>query len=115
MAGRANRVTEEFSYVLPADRDKPPAEQSKFFFRPLTGHERARVWDEQQWTEERPDGSTRISVRAFQESRRIVFPEQVMKEHPDRVKSEFFRPAQLAVDGSRIEGFGLPHLELVHR
>lgn len=72
MAGRANRVTDEFRYVLKDDRERDPGEQSAFYLRPLTGPERARVWDEMQWTVEEPDGTRRLTSRAFQQSRRLV-------------------------------------------
>ena len=43
----------------------------------------------------------------------VLLPRQVVQEHPHRRHAETFGPAELLVDRLRIEGVGLPHLELV--
>ena len=104
MAERAYRVTNEFDLILPADREKPKEKQSRFFFQPLTGAQRARVWDEQNWTERAPDGTQRLLTRAYQEARRIVleqllraenFPASAPEDYPGRDASLAKREAWL--------------------
>ena len=43
----------------------------------------------------------------------VLLPDQVVKEDAHGVHAEGFGPAQLEVDAFGVEGFGLPHLELI--
>ena len=43
----------------------------------------------------------------------VLLPRQVVQEHPHRLHAEVLGPAELLVDGLRVERVGLPHLELV--
>jgi len=47
------------------------------------------------------------------ETLRILLPEFVVQEHAHGVHADCLRPAELLVDLRRVEGVGLPHLELV--
>ena len=61
----------------------------------------------------RCDGEKRVD--ALLKSLRILLPEKVVQEHAHRVHADSLGPSQLAIDGRRIEGVGLPHLQFVDR
>src|SRR2546423_11678035 len=53
------------------------------------------------------------AIHSIEESNRILLPEEIVQEHPHGVEPEGFGPAELAIDGARIEGVSLPHLQLI--
>ena len=59
------------------------------------------------------DGDGQKCVDALLKALRILLPEQVVQEHAHGVHADALGPAQFAVDGGRIEGVGLPHLQFV--
>src|SRR5690606_10408126 len=53
-------------------------------------------------------------IHAFKKTFRIRFPREVMEIDTYRVHTEVGSPAQLTVDSFRIEGFRLPHFQLIN-
>ena len=60
-------------------------------------------------------GDLQEALEPAQEPARVLLPEQVVEEDPDRVEAEILGPAELLVDDEGIEGLRLPHLERVDR
>ena len=58
-------------------------------------------------------GDAQELVDAAQEALRILLVGEVVQEHAHRIHADVRRPSQLEIDAGRIEGIGLPHLELV--
>jgi hypothetical protein len=62
-----------------------------------------------------PVSNPEIGIDSALESRTILFPWNVVQEHPHGVHPNALGKAQLAVDRRGIECILLPHLELVDR
>lgn len=78
---RYHRAAESFEFVLPADRDLPAAERTTFVLRPMTLAERARAWDERDYTVLLPDGTKRLESRAVQQAVELA------RDHIEEVKN----------------------------
>ena len=63
MPKKQQRSAESWRYVLTADRELPPEEQSVFVLRPLTQLERADVQDNMVRIQSRPDGGRTVVQR----------------------------------------------------
>src|SRR5664279_954186 len=59
-------------------------------------------------------GESEETIHALQKACAVLPPRDVMQEHAHRGEPERLRPAQLAVNRSRIPGSGLPELKLVN-
>jgi hypothetical protein len=69
MAKAVKRTAESWHYVLKADRELPPEQQTTFTLRPLTQGERAWVSDNIARTHFKPDGSRESVGRTHQLTR----------------------------------------------
>jgi hypothetical protein len=67
--------------------------------------------------EHRPDvvlvSDRKKMFETLQETARVLVPEKIMQEDPDRVEAQPFGPAEFLVDSLRVEGLRLPHLQRV--
>jgi hypothetical protein len=71
MAKAVKRAAESWRYVLTADRELPPEEQTTFSLRPLTQAERAWAQDNLARTHFRPDGAREAVQRTHQLAREL--------------------------------------------
>lgn len=72
MAKKSQRPVEPFWVTPPADRALPPAEQSRFKFRPLKQHERMEFMDNVEVITEDGTGSRQLRFRNFTQALEIV-------------------------------------------
>jgi hypothetical protein len=72
MAKKSERPREPFWFTPPADRALPPAEQSRFKFRPLRQYERLEFMDNTEVVTEDGTGSRQLRFRSFTQSLELV-------------------------------------------
>lgn len=73
----------------------------------------AGVEEHQDGPHARAGANAQEGVDAVFESRGILLPQQVVQEYPQRVHAESGGQYQFVFDGSGVEGFRLPHFQLV--
>src|SRR5688572_30364100 len=61
-----------------------------------------------------PVGYSKISIQPLFKAFFICSPQQMMKVYTHYIKAQIFGPAKLFIDGCRIEGFRLEHLQLIY-
>lgn len=97
MPNATKRQVESWWYVLLSEREKPKAEQSRFFCRPLRQYERMHVWDDSAWITIDADGKKTVSARGFQQAHELClthlvatenFPLDEVKPWPDKGSKE---------------------------
>ncbi len=97
MATKVTRVVEPFDYVLDADKNLSPDEQTIFTFRPMAQKERAAVLDASNTVTFDKEGNRQLSERNFTQGREIVlahlirvqnFPVGEPKEWPKDRKAQ---------------------------
>ena len=97
MAERAKRPVEPFWFTLPADRELPAEQQSKFRFRPMTQRERMHALDNVEVVTEDKTGAKQLRFRSFQQNYEIVleclieaknFPASSPVEYPSKGSRE---------------------------
>lgn len=72
MAQKSQRPVEPFWFTPPADRTLPPAQQSRFRFRPMKQHERMEFMDNTEVVTEDGTGSRQLRFRNFAQALEIV-------------------------------------------
>ncbi len=71
MPRKVERITEAWWYILIAEKDAKPEEQSRFRLKPLAGSERAAVLDDRSWVQRNTDGSLTVVPRGVQQARNL--------------------------------------------
>lgn len=92
MAKAVKRPAESWTFILPSDKDLPPAEQSRFVLRPMTVSERAAAQDDLVRTMFGPNGERFVLRRTHQQAYELAlshivsvenFPADAPKQWPD--------------------------------
>ncbi len=104
---RAARALHPYRVVQPRDRIRLDAELRRRVPDPVEEH--------RNHADPVPVGDGQHTIDTIEERVPVGFEEQVVQVDADDVHAEIGRPSQLPVDGLRVEGLVLPHLELIAR